>query len=101
MFHAAGANCSESIKRMANLLQVSSAFGRTMEAIDTRRLVAASYPALQQKMAREGMSVEVQAFIAAVAEGYPFPANLDKTPSRFGMAPETEQDLLRCVLQEA
>jgi ectoine hydroxylase-related dioxygenase (phytanoyl-CoA dioxygenase family) len=34
LFHAAGANHTTGVHRMANLLQVSSAFGRAMEAID-------------------------------------------------------------------
>jgi hypothetical protein len=43
----------------------------------------------------EGESVEVRAFIAAVAEGYPFPTNLDqRPPAPGGMAPESEQQLL-------
>jgi len=44
---------------------------------------------------REGESVEVRALIAAVAEGYPFPTNLDqRPPAPGGMAPESEQQLL-------
>ena len=34
LFHAAGTNRSTDIRRMANLLQISSAFGRAMESVD-------------------------------------------------------------------
>ena len=34
LFHAAGSNHSSDIRRMANLLQISSAFGRAMETVD-------------------------------------------------------------------
>ena len=34
LFHAAGTNRSASIKRIGNLLQVSSAYGRAMESVD-------------------------------------------------------------------
>ena len=46
LFHAAGNNRSGDIKRMANLLQVSSAYGRAMESVDRTRMSAALYPAL-------------------------------------------------------
>ena len=38
IFHAAGSNASSNIHRMANLLQVSSAFGRAMETIDRKKM---------------------------------------------------------------
>ena len=34
LLHGAGHNRSADVRRMANLLQVSSAFGRAMEAVD-------------------------------------------------------------------
>ncbi|MEI2775035.1 MAG: phytanoyl-CoA dioxygenase family protein [Tetrasphaera sp.] len=46
LMHAAGTNVSAGIQRMANLLQVSSAFGRAMESVDRERVVNAIYPAL-------------------------------------------------------
>ena len=48
LFHGAGSNVSTDIQRMANLLQVSSAFGRAMEQVDRARVVNAVYPALRQ-----------------------------------------------------
>ena len=44
LFHAAGTNRSADIQRMANLLQVSSAYGRAMESVDRTRMSAALYP---------------------------------------------------------
>ena len=46
LFHAAGTNRSPGIRRMANLLQGSSAFGRAMETVDRTRMSHALYPAL-------------------------------------------------------
>lgn len=96
LFHAAGENNTAGFDRCANLVQVSSAFGKTMESIDTLPLIEKTYDVLQAKYAAEGMSGEVDAFIRAVAEGYPFPTNLDCRPPGPGkMAPESEQDILR------
>ena len=44
LFHAAGHNKSSDVLRMANLLQVSSAFGRALGTIDREALVNAIYP---------------------------------------------------------
>ncbi len=46
LFHAAGTNHSTDIRRMANLLQISSAFGRAMESVDRERMSVAVFPAL-------------------------------------------------------
>ncbi|MBL9054499.1 MAG: phytanoyl-CoA dioxygenase family protein, partial [Tabrizicola sp.] len=46
LFHAAGTNRTTDVKRMVNLFQVSSAYGRAMEAIDRTAMVKALYPAL-------------------------------------------------------
>ena len=48
LFHAAGANTTKDIHRMANLLQVSSAFGRALENIDRRKMCKLLYPAALQ-----------------------------------------------------
>ena len=46
LFHAAGSNHSADIRRMANLLQISSAFGRAMESVDRAAMCLALYPEL-------------------------------------------------------
>jgi len=98
LFHAAGENRSTDIHRMANLLQVSSAFGRAMESVDRLAMCKALYPALQ---AASGLTVaERDAAIAAAAEGYSFPTNLDTDPPEGGLAPETQAALMRRALSE-
>src|SRR5690242_1174402 len=47
LFHGAGTNRSTDVRRMANLLQVSSAFGRAMETVDRTAMVEALYPVLR------------------------------------------------------
>ena len=101
LFHAAGENCTKNFDRSANLIQVSSAFGKTMETIDTLPLISSTYEQMSAKYKAEGMSTEVDAFIRAVAEGYPFPTNLDcRPPAPGGMAPESEQQILKRSLSE-
>ena len=100
LFHAAGENQTEAYDRSANLLQISSAFGKPMEMVDSMPLIEKCWTGLGQMYRERGMSVEVEAFIAAVAEGYPFPTNLDRRPpAPGGMAPESEQDVLRRGLE--
>lgn len=99
LFHAAGDNRSESVQRVANLLQVSSAFGRAMESVDRKAMLEALYPEL---LAQQGAlkTEELQAVIAASAEGYPFPTNLDRDPPCDAMAPPSQQDLLKRALSQ-
>ncbi len=98
LFHAAGENRSADIERMANLLQVSSPFGRAMEAIDRQAICNAIYPALSEALLSPQ---ERTAAIAAAAEGYAFPTNLDSDPPLGGSAPATQADLLRQALAES
>jgi ectoine hydroxylase-related dioxygenase (phytanoyl-CoA dioxygenase family) len=101
LFHAAGENKTSDVERSANLIQVSSAFGKTMESVDSLPLVEKSWVLLAEKHAREGMSRELDALVGAIAEGYPFPTNLDRRPpAPGGMAPESERDILRRALSE-
>lgn len=99
LFHAAGTNRSADIRRMANLLQVSSAFGRAMETVDREAVANAVYPVL---LARAGVDEAWTAnVIAASAEGYPFPTNLDSDPPVDGLAPASQADVVRRALREA
>ncbi|KAG8623195.1 hypothetical protein KVT40_008171 [Elsinoe batatas] len=101
LYHAAGENKTTDFDRSANLVQVSSAFGKPMESIDTLPLVENTWDGLRKKFDAEGMSQEVEAFVQAVTEGYPFPTNLDRRPpAHGGMAPESEQGLVRRALVE-
>lgn len=101
LFHAAGANVSGNVQRMANLLQVSSAFGRAMESVDRQKMSALLYPALQKLRTEQRLPEDaVDAAIAACAEGYSFPTNLDTDPPVGGLAAETQAVLLRQALDE-
>lgn len=99
LFHAAGTNRSADIQRMANLLQVSSAYGRAMESVDRARMSAVLYPVLQ-RMLGDGSLTRKAAdnAIASSAEGYSFPTNLDRDPPLGGLAPETQQALFHRAL---
>ncbi len=97
LFHAAGHNKTTNIKRMANLLQVSSAYGRAMESVDRARMSAALYPALRKSKLSAG---EISNAIAACAEGYAFPTNLDRDPPIGGLAPQTQNQLMAKALAE-
>jgi ectoine hydroxylase-related dioxygenase (phytanoyl-CoA dioxygenase family) len=100
LFHAAGANRTADVRRMANLLQVSSAFGRAMEAVDRAAMSVAVCPALQA-MAGNGTSpAAIANVIAACAEGYPFPTNLDLDQPVGGLAPPTQADTLARAVAE-
>lgn len=93
LMHGAGTNRSKDILRMANLLQVSSAFGRAMESVNRDRMVTALYPALREALAAGGISrAEAGNAIAASAEGYAFPTNLDRDPPIGGLAPKTQAE---------
>ncbi|MFJ8357617.1 phytanoyl-CoA dioxygenase family protein [Streptomyces sp. NPDC093984] len=94
LFHAAGHNRSTSIRRMANLLQISSAFGRAMETVDRAAMANALFPVLRRRKA-EGVSEDwLRRVVAATAEGYPFPTNLDLDPPVDGLAPPSQADTL-------
>lgn len=100
LFHGAGNNVSTDVQRMANLLQVSSGFGRAMEAVDRARMSSVVYPALA---ARRDAGVDADAIghaIAATAEGYPFPTNLDRDQPIGGLTPMSQADILHQALAE-
>lgn len=101
VFHAAGENKTKDLDRCANLLQISSSFGRPMESIDSIALVEACWSGLLAKYRTEGLSPEVKPLVAAIADGYPFPLKLDRrAPAPGGMAPESEQDVLLTGLDQ-
>ncbi|TFY89141.1 phytanoyl-CoA dioxygenase [Pseudomonas kairouanensis] len=98
LFHAAGTNRTPDRQRMANLLQISSAFGKPMEALDRDRMMLAVYPALLANTALDAQAVE--AVIGCTADGYSFPTNLDTDPPLKGLAPQTGQQLMQQALDE-
>jgi len=101
LFHAAGSNRTKDVKRMANLLQISSAYGRAMESVDRARMSAALYPTLLRLREAGALSTQECAnAVAACAEGYSFPTNLDRDPPLYGLAPETQAQLMLKALAE-
>ena len=98
LFHAAGTNRTQDCQRMANLLQISSAFGKPMEALDRDRMMLAVYPALLANTALDAHAVE--AVVGCTADGYSFPTNLDTDPPLKGLAPQTGQQLMLQALNE-
>ena len=100
MFHAAGHNRTAGVHRIANLLQISSAFGRATEAVDRARMVNAVYPTLRSRLS-SGLDRAVAAnVVAACAEGYAFPTNLDRDQPVDGLAPPSQADLMNRALDE-
>lgn len=101
VMHAAGDNVSTGIYRMANLLQVSSAFGRPIEAVDRDAMAGALFEPLRALIAAGQMSEEeAHAAIAATAEGYAYPTNLDTDPPVGGLAPLSQAEIFRRALKE-
>jgi ectoine hydroxylase-related dioxygenase (phytanoyl-CoA dioxygenase family) len=100
LFHGAGHNKSADVRRMANLLQVSSAFGRAMESVDRAAMSGALYPTLRQLKARGAGERFLRNVIASSAEGYGFPTNLDRDQPVGGIAPESQAELIWRSLAE-
>ena len=98
LMHAAGTNQTTDVRRMANLLQVSSAMGRAMESVDRARVVRHVYPALLAA-AEAGMPpARLAAALACAAEGYPFPTNLERDEPVEGMAPPSQSEIVAAAL---
>ena len=95
VMHGAGTNHTSDRFRLGNLLQVSSALGRAMETVDRARMIRALYAEL-----RLGVGLNVANVVAATAEGYPFPTNLDSNPPKGGMAPKSQADYLHDALAQ-
>ncbi|MEW9585036.1 phytanoyl-CoA dioxygenase family protein [Paraburkholderia sp. DGU8] len=102
LFHAAGRNRTASVQRMANLLQISSAYGRAMESLNRTKMCEALYPILLECLATSGMTrAQADAVVASCAEGYPFPTNLDRDPPLGGLAPQSQHELFCRALDES
>ena len=99
LMHGAGSNRTPDVRRMANLLQVSSPFGRAMEAVDRTAIVKAVYPVLVRRRATGVHEAQLHAALAAAAEGYAFPTDLDRDPPTGGLAPETQAHLVWHALE--
>ncbi len=100
LFHGAGTNVTTDVRRMANLLQVSSPFGRAMETVDRVAMCRALFPILLEAKGAGASTVFLNNVIAASAEGYGFPTNLDRDQPIGGIAPQTQADLVRQAVAE-
>ena len=98
LFHGAGTNQGTE-DRFGNLVQISSAFGRTMETINNEAMIDATYPPLKARLDAGTLSQrELNHTIAAIGDGYSFPTNLDSDPPIGGNAPVTGQQLMHRAL---
>jgi hypothetical protein len=72
-----------------------------METVDRRKMCKLLYPfALASRNDSTLNASELAATIAAAAEGYSFPTNLDRDPPKGGLAPETQQALFARAIAE-
>lgn len=100
LYHGAGANTSSDIRRMANLLQISSPFGRAMETLDRTAMVRAVYPELLAMKAAGRSERELVNVVNATAEGYAFPTNLDRDQPIGSLAPPSQVDTVLTALAD-
>ena len=100
LFHAAGTN-SKSSDRIANLLQASSAFGKTMESVDRTKMTKLIYQVLLDRKKYHQISPdETKAVWASVIDGYAFPTNLDLDSPMEGLVTEDLWTLMERALTE-
>ena len=101
VMHAAGDNVSADIYRMANLLQISSAFGRAMEAVNRSKMSKALFPVLKDFSNGKILTDrQLNNAIHACAEGYSFPTNLDLDPPIGGLAPKSQSQIMKEALEQ-
>ncbi len=100
VFHAAGTNQTTDVYRMANLLQINSPLGKTLESIDHEQMCNAVFAALLKMKADGASAQEIENSITATADGYAFPINLDRDQPIGGLTPDCQADLLRRAVGE-
>jgi ectoine hydroxylase-related dioxygenase (phytanoyl-CoA dioxygenase family) len=100
LYHGAGTNTSADIARMANLLQISSPFGRAMESLDRTAMVRAVYPELLAMKAAGRSQRALTNAVNATAEGYAFPTNLDRDQPIGSLAPPSQVDVVLAALAD-
>ncbi len=95
LFHAAGGNVTADKTRIANLLQVSCAFGKTMETLNYPAMIQSVYPVLQRAYVDGVVTAdEVHNISGCIADGYAFPTNLEKDIPQGEVAPQSLQSLV-------
>lgn len=99
--HAAGQNDTQDVQRCANLLQISSAFAKPMEAVDLAKVSSALFDNLSVHWQSGTLNeLEKDAILTASADGYSFPTNLDTDAPVGELAPQTMKQLLKSVLDK-
>ena len=84
LFHAAGSNSTNNFNRIANLLQISSVFGKAMERIDFIKIIKNIYPALLEHQNNNTLSKRlIENVLVCATDGYAFPTNLDYDTSSY------------------
>ncbi len=101
VYHAAGDNLTQDLHRLANLMQIGSAFGRSIEIVNRARICRLIFEPLKRLHAEAGLTArEIEDVIAASAEGYPFPTDLDKKSPTNSMIPQSQQEVMRQAIAE-
>ena len=101
LMHCAGTNRTRDILRLANLLQISSAFGRPIESVDRNAMARALFAPLRARIATGDLGpAQAAAAIAACAEGYAYPTNLDTDPPVGGLAPQSQAAIMADALEQ-
>ncbi len=78
LLHGAGSNTTKDFHRIANLLQISSPFGKTMERIDYLKIINRIYPFLLEHSINKTLSEKlIENVLVCATDGYAFPTNLD------------------------
>ncbi len=101
LFHAGGENKTKDINRSVNLLQISSAFSKTMETVDLYKIILNIYPKLLEMYKSNLLSdLDLETILTASCDAYSFPTNLDTDSPVGSMAPQTAKDLSNEALME-
>lgn len=101
IMHASAETEDDTDIALSNWLQISSAFGRAMETIDRKSMSQAVFPVLASLKAQNKISErDIDNVIAACAEGYAFPTNLDNDPPAGGRPPKTQAEYLKQAVLE-
>jgi len=100
LMHAAGENTTTDQFRLANLLQISSPFGRSIESLDFISMVQALYPTLLEVKTQHALTeTQLNNVICACTDGYPFPTCLDTDLPTNGLAPKSQRQYVLDALK--
>lgn len=99
VLHGAGANRTPDVRRMVNLLQIASPFGRSSAAVDTLFLSKVVHPVLRARRRAGASERDLRNVVATVADGYPFPTNLDRDLPIDSLTPQSQAQLLWNALE--